>query len=143
VTSERAQITAGSRRSCWLFSGVYRSGIKAGYLDFDQVGLCYPPPDDAPNNHRVKAQNLGAVWPTYQVAGTRCLIAAGSAGTRETIRIVRGHQRPVRKGRRAAHTGPGRTMAAATRVAVIKNMTTPAATSGAAGGNRGSEAINT
>ena len=70
-----------------LFSQVYRSGIKAGYLDFDQVGLCYPPPDDDPDNHRVKAQNLGAVWPTYRAAGARCLIAAGSAETRETVRM--------------------------------------------------------
>ena len=34
-------------------------------------------------------------------------------------------------------------MAAAIREPVIKNMTTPAATSEAAGGSRGSEAINT
>ena len=70
-----------------LFSQVYRSGIKAGYLDFDQVRLCYPPPDDDPGDHRVKAQNLGAVWPRYRAAGARCLIAAGSAGTRETVRM--------------------------------------------------------
>jgi hypothetical protein len=69
-----------------IFTQVYSSGIKAGYLDFDQVGLCYPPPDDDRDNHRVKARNLGAVWPGYRAAGARCLIAAGSAETRETVR---------------------------------------------------------
>jgi len=57
------------------FTQVYRSGIKASFLDFDQVGLCYSAPADDPVNHRVKAQNLAAVWPTYRVAGARCLIA--------------------------------------------------------------------
>ena len=35
-------------------------------MDFNQVGLCYPSPADDPDNHRVKAQNLGVVWPTYR-----------------------------------------------------------------------------
>jgi hypothetical protein len=38
----------------------------------------------------VKAQNLGAVWPIYRAAGARCLIAAGSAETRETARLYAG-----------------------------------------------------
>jgi hypothetical protein len=69
-----------------IFRQVYQSGIKAGYLDFDQVGICYPGPADDPANHRVKAQNLGAVWPTYRAAGARCLIAAGGVETLETVR---------------------------------------------------------
>ena len=48
------------------FQQVYRSGIKVAYVDFNQVGLCYPSPADDPDNHRVKAQNLGVVWPTYR-----------------------------------------------------------------------------
>jgi hypothetical protein len=69
-----------------IFRQVHHSGIKAGYLDFDQVGLCYPRPADDPGNHRVKAQNLGAVWPTYRAAGARCLIAAGGVETLQTVR---------------------------------------------------------
>lgn len=30
---------------CEIFMQVYRSGIKASFLDFDQVGLCYPAPE--------------------------------------------------------------------------------------------------
>ena len=73
-----------------IFMQVYRSGVKAGFLDFDQVGLCYPTPADDPVNHRVKAQNLAAVWPTYRVAGARCLIVVGSVTSRETVLLYAG-----------------------------------------------------
>jgi hypothetical protein len=62
-----------------IFTHLYRSGIKTGYVDLDQLGLCYPQPADDPDNHRVKAANLGAVWPTYRVNGARCLIVCGGA----------------------------------------------------------------
>jgi hypothetical protein len=68
-----------------IFQQVYRSGIKASFIDFDQFGLCYPSPADDPHNHRVKAQNLAAVWPTYRAAGARCLIAVGGVTSRETV----------------------------------------------------------
>jgi hypothetical protein len=68
-----------------IFQQVHRSGIKVAYLDFDQVGLCYPSPPDDPHNHRVKAQNLGVVWPTYRAAGARCLIAVGGVPSREIV----------------------------------------------------------
>ena len=67
-----------------IFQQVYRSGIKASFMDFDQLGLCYPSPADDPHNHHVKAQNL-AVWPTYRNAGARCLIAVGGVTSRETV----------------------------------------------------------
>jgi hypothetical protein len=73
-----------------IFTQVYRSGIKAGFLDFDQVGLCYPAPADDPVNHRVKSQNLAAVWPVYRAAGARCLIAVGSVTSRETVLLYAG-----------------------------------------------------
>jgi len=68
-----------------IFQQVYRSGIKVAYVDFDQVGLCYPSPADDPHNHRVKAQNLGVVWRTYRAAGARCLIAVGGVPSREIV----------------------------------------------------------
>ena len=73
-----------------IFMQVCRSGIKVGFLDFDQVGLCYPAPAGDPVNHRVKAQNLAAVWPTYQAAGARCLIAVGTVTSRETVLLYAG-----------------------------------------------------
>jgi len=80
-----------------IFTRVCRSGIKASFLDFDQVGLCYPTPSDDPVNHRVKAQNLAAVWPTYRTAGARCLIAVGSVaspGDRLALREQSSRYRP-------------------------------------------------
>lgn len=68
-----------------IFQQVYRSGIKASFMDFDQFGLCYPSPAGDPHNHQVKAENLGAVWPTYRMAGARCLIAVGGVISRETV----------------------------------------------------------
>ena len=62
-----------------IFSGLYRGGIKSGYVDLDQLGLCYPQPADDPDNHRVKAANLAVVWPTYRKHGARCLIVCGGA----------------------------------------------------------------
>ena len=73
-----------------IFQQVCRSGIKAGFMDFDQFGLCYPSPADDPNNHCVKAQNLAAVWPTYRTAGARCLIAVGGVTSRETVLLYAG-----------------------------------------------------
>jgi hypothetical protein len=62
-----------------IFTQLHRSGIKTGYADLDQLGLCYPQPVDDPDNHRVKAANLGAVWPTYRDNGARCLVVRGGA----------------------------------------------------------------
>ena len=73
-----------------IFQLVYRSGVKVAYVDLDQVGLCYPSPADDPHNHRVKAQNLGVVWPTYQAAGARCLIAVGAVPSREIVMTYAG-----------------------------------------------------
>lgn len=73
-----------------IFQQVYRSGIKVAYVDLDQVGLCYPSPADDPHNHRVKAQNLGVVWPAYRAAGARCVIAAGGVPSCEIVMTYAG-----------------------------------------------------
>jgi hypothetical protein len=73
-----------------IFQQVYGSGIKASFLDFDQLGLCYPTPADDRYNHRVKAENLAAVWPTYRAAGARCLIAVGGVAAREAVLLYAG-----------------------------------------------------
>jgi broad-specificity NMP kinase len=49
----------------------------AAYVDIDQVGLCYPPPADDPQNDRVKARNLGSVWRNFVAAGARAVIISG------------------------------------------------------------------
>ena len=60
-----------------FFTQLTRTGIRIGYLDIDQLGMCYPAPASDPERHRIKAQNLGAVVATFQAAGTRCVIVSG------------------------------------------------------------------
>ena len=74
-----------------LFTQVRQLGIKAGYADADQLGLCYPPPDDDPVNQRIKSRNVGAVFTNYHEAGARCLILAGSVYSREEVAMYRNH----------------------------------------------------
>ncbi|MGP4114133.1 hypothetical protein ACTWP5_24890 [Streptomyces sp. 4N509B] len=69
-----------------IFTQLSRSGTVAGYLDADQLGLCYPAPADDPQNHRVKARNLGAMARTLRAAGARCLVLSGGVQRVEEVR---------------------------------------------------------
>ena len=60
-----------------IFTQLTRAGIEAGYVDIDQLGICYPEPASDPGRHRMKAQNLGAVVANYRAAGARCVIVSG------------------------------------------------------------------
>ena len=60
-----------------IFAQLTEAGIEAGYVDIDQLGMCYPEPVSDPGRHRMKAQNLGAVVANYRTAGARCVIASG------------------------------------------------------------------
>jgi hypothetical protein len=63
-----------------------RAGIKAAYVDLAQIGFCRPTPVDDPDNHRLKAANLAAMWPAFRDAGARCLIVTGRVNDAATIR---------------------------------------------------------
>ena len=60
-----------------IFTQLAQAGIEAGYVDIDQLGICYPEPSSDPGRHRMKAQNLGAVVANYRAAGARCVIVSG------------------------------------------------------------------
>jgi predicted ABC-type ATPase len=70
---------------------VYRqlvgTGATAAYVDLDQIGFCRPAPSDDPENHRMSALNLAAVWPNYRVGGADSLVASGIVHSREQIRM--------------------------------------------------------
>jgi hypothetical protein len=72
-----------------MFNQLTNAGIKTGYADADQLGLCYPVPSDDPVNQRVKSRNVGAVLRTYQQAGARCFILSGSVYTAAEVRMYR------------------------------------------------------
>lgn len=60
-----------------IFTQLTQAGIEAGYVDIDQLGICYPEPALDPGRHRMKARNLGAVVANYRAAGARCVIVSG------------------------------------------------------------------
>jgi adenylylsulfate kinase-like enzyme len=60
-----------------IFTQLTQAGIEAGYVDIDQLGICYPEPASDPGRHRMKARNLGAVVANYRAAGARCIIVSG------------------------------------------------------------------
>ena len=60
-----------------IFTQLTREGIEAGYVDIDQLGICYPEPPGDPERHRIKARNLGAVVTNFLAAGARCIIVSG------------------------------------------------------------------
>lgn len=72
-----------------IFTQLRNAGINTGYADADQLGLCYPVPEDDPVNHRVKSLNLGAVYHNFRDAGARCFILSGSVNSAEEVRMYR------------------------------------------------------
>lgn len=68
-----------------IYAQLRRAGTETAYVDADQLGLCYPALPDDPDNHQIKARNLGAVWPTFQAAGARCLIMSGGVTTPDLV----------------------------------------------------------
>jgi adenylylsulfate kinase-like enzyme len=64
-----------------IFSQLMRAGIETGYVDIDQLGMCYPEAASDPGRHRMKAQNLGSVAANFRAAGARCLIVSGVVDT--------------------------------------------------------------
>jgi hypothetical protein len=69
-----------------LFVELTREGVAAGYVDIDQLGMCYGPPTPQhwapepatdPGRHRLKARTLDAVVLNFQDAGARCVVVPG------------------------------------------------------------------
>jgi predicted ABC-type ATPase len=67
------------------YTQVRAGGVRAAYVDFDQIGFCLPAPDDDHGNHRLKASNLAAVWRNYAAAGARHLVVSGFVDAPEEI----------------------------------------------------------
>ncbi|YCK39249.1 hypothetical protein ACNF49_35915 [Actinomadura sp. ATCC 39365] len=75
---------AGKSSAGWeIFARLGRSGVRAAFLDADQIGLCHPAPEGG--THRLRARNLAALWPGFRRAGMRCLVLAGFVDTPEEV----------------------------------------------------------
>jgi AAA domain len=69
-----------------LFAQLAGEGVATGYVDIDQLGMCYGPPTphqwapepaDDPGRHRLKARTLDAVLANFRDAGARCVLVPG------------------------------------------------------------------
>jgi len=77
----------GKTTAGWqLFTQLTQEAIPAGYVDIDQLGMCYaaptpdrwaPEPADDPGRYRMKAHNLDAVVANFRAAGARCVVVSG------------------------------------------------------------------
>jgi AAA domain len=77
----------GKTTVAWeLFTQLTREGTPTGYVDIDQLGMCYaaptrdqwaPEPASDPGRHRMKARNLDAIVANFQGAGARCVVVSG------------------------------------------------------------------
>jgi hypothetical protein len=69
-----------------LFVRLADEGVPAGYVDIDQLGMCYGPPTaqrwapepvDDPGRHLLKARTLDAVLANFWDAGAACVVVPG------------------------------------------------------------------
>ncbi|MFD3451007.1 hypothetical protein ACFWVC_02405 [Streptomyces sp. NPDC058691] len=77
----------GKTTVAWeVFVQLARVGAPTGYVDIDQIGMCYAPPtprhwapepDTDPGRHRLKARTLDAVVANFRDAGARFLVVPG------------------------------------------------------------------
>ncbi len=68
----------GKTTTAWeIYSQLARAGTRVGYVDIDQLGMCFPEPVDDPGRHRLQARNLDVVVGAYRDAGVRCVVVSG------------------------------------------------------------------
>jgi hypothetical protein len=77
----------GKTTVAWeLFTELAADGTPTGYVDVDQLGMCYaaptpehwaPEPASDPFRYRLEAGNLDAVVANFHAAGARCVVASG------------------------------------------------------------------
>ncbi len=102
-----------------IFTQVYRTGVRAAYVDVQQIGALRPAADDDVVGHRLKARNLAAIWAGHRAAGARCLVVSGEADSDDTLRgyaellpdvaltVCRLHAGPATLAERVARRGRG------------------------------------
>jgi adenylylsulfate kinase-like enzyme len=68
----------GKTSVAWqIFSELAQGGVRVGYADIDQLGMCYPEPLADQGRHRMKAANLSALITNFRAAGARCVVVSG------------------------------------------------------------------
>jgi len=77
---------AGKSAAGWaLYEGLARSGARAGFVDLDQLGMCFPAPPDDPERFRLKERNVSAVAANFREAGCAAFVMSGDLGVSSAI----------------------------------------------------------
>ncbi|HEY3707775.1 MAG TPA: adenylyl-sulfate kinase [Amycolatopsis sp.] len=63
-----------------VFTTIAGAGSTVAFADLDQLGFVRPEPAGDPGNHRTKARNLAAIWPTFRTEGAEYLVLVGDVG---------------------------------------------------------------
>jgi hypothetical protein len=77
---------AGKSAAGWaLYDGLARSGARAGFVDLDQLGMCFPAPPDDPRRFRLKEHNASAVAANFREADCDAFVVSGHLGPSRAI----------------------------------------------------------
>ncbi len=69
---------AGKTTVAWeVYSQLVNAGVQVGFVDTDQLGMCYPAPASDPGRYLIQAQNLGVVVAGFRAAGASCAVVSG------------------------------------------------------------------
>ncbi|MFI9550275.1 hypothetical protein [Nonomuraea endophytica] len=66
-----------------IFARLGRDGVRAAYLDTDQISLIHPPPPDG--THHARARALAELWPVFRAAGAGWLVVSGYVDTADDV----------------------------------------------------------
>jgi adenylylsulfate kinase-like enzyme len=70
----------GKSTVAWVIAQqLAEDGVRLGYVDIDQLGMCYPAPDGDPDRWRLKETALARIAARFAAAGAERLIVSGVA----------------------------------------------------------------
>lgn len=68
----------GNSTVAWqIFTACSGAETRSGYVDIDQLGICYQERSNDPGRHQLQVANLAAVIDNYRAAGARCVVVSG------------------------------------------------------------------
>ncbi|MCD0484747.1 hypothetical protein LO771_20710 [Streptacidiphilus sp. ASG 303] len=71
----------------WQVYQHVRRSVRTAYVDLDQLAFLRPVPSDRLARHRLRADNLAALWRTYRNAGAEAIIVTGPVEDEATAKM--------------------------------------------------------
>jgi RimJ/RimL family protein N-acetyltransferase/broad-specificity NMP kinase len=82
----------GKSVTAWaLFEALGDEGVRAAYVDIDQLGMLYPEAPDDPERFTLKAEALTALVPNYSAAGAEVLVVSGIVDANSAAAVAASH----------------------------------------------------